>query len=714
MWHQMWVPERPVLAEAVAEFERAHPDIRVTVLYRETEELRSGFQNSAIAGGGPELVYGPADAVAPFAAMGIIAPLDDLLPASFVASHLPEALTYLTEEGPHGATHRRLFQVGDRVGNHLALVYNKKYVPEPPETTDDLIRRAAEVTQKAAGNDPPPTYGLVFNFTEPFFFVPFLAGFGGWVMDEQNRPTLNTEAAVRAFRFIVRLRDLGVIPKECDYNTSESLFKDGKAAMTINGDWAWGDYKKAGIAFGLARIPRVSETGLWPAPMVAPKGYSLNRNAQGRAREAALQLIQHLTSPEVEARFSKALGTLPGARAAHDLPAVRDNELVKASRHQMEVGRRMPVAPELRAVWDAMRPSYQAILGGSMTPQEAAETMQREARAKIAAMNQELEPQPYLENLKPYAFAGAAVLALLLLVVGVRIVRDGYARPFPYLLLLPAVLVLAATVLYPFAYNVALSLSNMSLRRFGTWEIVGFNHYAAVFADPKFYAVLWKTLAWTFSNVILHIAIGTALALCLNRAIPGRTIFRTLLIIPWAIPQVITALSWRGLFNQEFGAVNLVLEKFGIGGLPWLNTPLGAYASCLITNVWLGFPFMMIVVLGGLQAIPRTLYEAAEVDGANAVARFRAVTAPMLLPVLAPAAILGIVWTFNNLNVIWLVTNAGEPSDQTHILVSYVYKAAFNQYNYAYAAALSVVIFVILLILGLGSLRRVRAREVTP
>jgi arabinogalactan oligomer/maltooligosaccharide transport system permease protein len=177
---------------------------------------------------------------------------------------------------------------------------------------------------------------------------------------------------------------------------------------------------------------------------------------------------------------------------------------------------------------------------------------------------------------------------------------------------------------------------------------------------------------------------------------------------------VITALSWRGLFNQEYGAVNLVLNELGIVGVPWLNTPLGAYAACLITNVWLGFPFMMVVVLGGLQAIPRTLYEAAAVDGAGAVAQFRAVTMPMLRPVLAPAAILGIVWTFNNLNVIWLVTNGGEPSDQTHILVSYVYKAAFNQYNYAYAAALSVVIFAVLLVLGLASLRRLRAPETNP
>ena len=120
---------------------------------------------------------------------------------------------------------------------------------------------------------------------------------------------------------------------------------------------------------------------------------------------------------------------------------------------------------------------------------------------------------------------------------------------------------------------------------------------------------------------------------------------------------------------------------------------------------------MMVIALGGMQGIPRELYEAARVDGASRASQFFHITLPLLKPVLVPAVTLGAIWTFNNLNVVWLVSNGGEPSDKTHILVSYVYKAAFNQYNYAFAAALSVVIFVVLLILGLGSLRRLRARE---
>jgi arabinogalactan oligomer/maltooligosaccharide transport system permease protein len=166
------------------------------------------------------------------------------------------------------------------------------------------------------------------------------------------------------------------------------------------------------------------------------------------------------------------------------------------------------------------------------------------------------------------------------------------------------------------------------------------------------------------------------------------------------------------MFHQEYGPINLALEKFfHMAPIQWLSRPWEAFSACVLTNVWLGFPFMMVVALGGLQAIPRDLYEAAKVDGANAWQRFRVITLPLLMPVMFPAAVLGAVWTFNNLNVIWLVSNGGEPADQTHILVSYVYKAAFSQYRYGYGAALSLLIFLGLAAVTIYSVKRAKAHE---
>jgi arabinogalactan oligomer/maltooligosaccharide transport system permease protein len=255
----------------------------------------------------------------------------------------------------------------------------------------------------------------------------------------------------------------------------------------------------------------------------------------------------------------------------------------------------------------------------------------------------------------------------------------------------------------------------MNLRHLKDWDLVGVQQYVKVFTEPtepNFYAVFLKTVLWTVINVVFHVVIGVFLALLLNQNMKGRSVYRTLLILPWAIPQYIVALTWRGMFNYEYGAINLMLAKFlSMSPVEWLRSPTEAFIACIITNVWLGFPFMMVVALGALQSIPQELYEAAELDGATWFQKVRTITLPLIRPVMIPAITLGVVWTFNNLNIVWLVTNTGEPSDQTHILVSFVYKAAFNLYRYGYAAALSMVIFVILLTFSLTFMRKTKAAE---
>jgi len=299
-----------------------------------------------------------------------------------------------------------------------------------------------------------------------------------------------------------------------------------------------------------------------------------------------------------------------------------------------------------------------------------------------------------------------------------------------YLYLLPSFLVMAFVVIYPFGYNVVLSFSNMSLTHFKNWRLIGLEQYVKVFSEPVFYWVFAKNVLWTVVNVFFHVTIGVALALLLNRPLRGRSLFRTLLILPWAVPQYITALTWRGMFNYRYGAVNLWLIKlnpmleqvnhlfekalgftFALPPYEWLSSPIGAFIGCIIANVWLGFPFMMIITLGALQAIPKELYEAAEVDGAGALHRLRKITLPLITPVMIPAISLGVIWTFNQFNVIWLVSDGGKPADQTHILVSYVYRAVFNHYRYGYGAALSMVIFAVLLVFAVSFIRRTRATE---
>ena len=274
--------------------------------------------------------------------------------------------------------------------------------------------------------------------------------------------------------------------------------------------------------------------------------------------------------------------------------------------------------------------------------------------------------------------------------------------------LLPSAVVLLGVVAYPFFFNVYISLTNWNMYHFRNPELIGLTHYFRLFAEADFYRIFGKTLAWTAINLVFHFTLGLSAALLLNRNLPGRNIYRALLILPWAMPQYISALTWRGMFNVEYGAINLMLGKIGIDPVPWFTSEFWAFMAPVITNIWLGFPFVMVIALGGLQSIPKELYEAARIDGAGPVRQFRSITLPMLKPVLMPALVLGTIWTFNNLNVMWLVTDQGLPADKTHILVTYVYKAAFQYYRYGYAAAFSVFIFLVLVFIVKGYNRAAR------
>lgn len=709
IWHQMRVEERVVLEKQIKEFEKSNPGLKVIQLYKETEELRSGYIISSIGGQGPDLVYSPSDNVGPFEEMGIIKPLDEIFDEEYFSKFTDQAIVW--QNG-------KPWMIADKLGNHLTLVYNKDLVQTPPTTDKELIELGLKLTKDFNNDGRPDQYGIVWNYTEPFFFIPFYTGFGGWVIDSLKNPTLDNEAMIRSLNFMAELKHkYKIIPGESDYDIAETLFKEGRAGMIINGDWSWAGYGRAGINYGITPLPLITETGLYASPMVAAKGFCINRNVEGEKLTNVKKLLEFLLSPERQLETALEVKTFPTRNEIYDNELLLNDEILVNSKKQIELGTPMPIVTEMRVIWDAMRPYYQAVLGSRNQPSEkdfknAAAKMQSESVNRIAQLRDD-KTNPVFGLILQILFIVLILSALFLMRKSIfaffkNIEKDSFA----YILAFPAMLVMLAVIFYPFVYNIVLSFSNMNLRYLDDWSLIGFAQYVKVFSEPRFYEILFKTLVWTFTNIFFHVTIGVFLALLLNRKLPGRSVFRLLLILPWAIPQYITALTWRGMFNYEYGAINLILTKYlYISPIEWLKSPFEAFTAIIITNVWLGFPFMMVIALGALQSIPQELYEAADIDGAKWYHKLKNITIPLIKPVMIPAITLGTVWTFNQLNVVWLVSNAGEPSDKTHILVSYVYKAAFNMYDYAYAAAFSMVIFSILLIFSLIFIRRTKATE---
>ena len=381
IWHQMRPDEREVLRGQLERFMRdIAPDLIVQELYKETEELRSGFVIASIAGQGPDLVYGPSDAVGIYEATHTIRPLEDILPDSLVAGIDSSGLLIYRDH---------LYQIAEKVGNHLALVYNKKYVASPPTTDEDLISLSRRIQEEHGSTaNRPNVYGLTWNYTEPFFFIPFLTGNGGWVFDQDGvTPSLNTPSMVKALEQIRSFRDTyGIVPNESDYEISDALFKDGKAAMIINGDWSWASYVSKGIDIGVSPLPRIVRTGLWCAPMTSPKGYSVNANVPPAKIGMIVRLLSFLLAPEQQLETANALNTAPTSLILKQHPDIIANQILMNSLLQIERGRAMPVVPEMRAIWDAMRPSYQAVMGGNISPEQAAQDMQVLAERKIRDM----------------------------------------------------------------------------------------------------------------------------------------------------------------------------------------------------------------------------------------------------------------------------------------------------------------------------------------
>lgn len=300
-----------------------------------------------------------------------------------------------------------------------------------------------------------------------------------------------------------------------------------------------------------------------------------------------------------------------------------------------------------------------------------------------------------------------------------------------YYYILPSAIVMALITAFPIFYQIWMAFTNFNITnlRNAHPDFVGLENFIKIFTNkvPLENFNFWRTFAfdifWTFANVFLHVTIGISLAVALNTPrLAFKKIYRTLLVIPWAVPSYISALIWRNMFDADFGAVNQILSKILNMSvkIPWLTDPNApikilpflsyAFYADLITNVWLGFPFMMVVATGALQSIPNEIFEAAEIDGVNERGKFFNITLPLIRSAMLPAIMLGIVWTFNQFNVIYLVSGGG-PLGTTEILVTQAYKIVNPGGLYGVASAFGLIVFFILLGITLITNRITRATE---
>ena len=292
-------------------------------------------------------------------------------------------------------------------------------------------------------------------------------------------------------------------------------------------------------------------------------------------------------------------------------------------------------------------------------------------------------------------------------------VRGGYHEGrFALLLLLPAAVVVFGVVLWPVVRTLVVSLYDVDSAMPGNYPFVGIDNYVQVFQDDRFYSVLGHTMYFTLVSTFLELSLGIAVALLLNAPLRARWLWRSIVVLPWALPTIVNGALWRWIYNGQYGALNGLLDTLGISQTPtqWLGEPFLALNMVIIADVWKNTSIVVFFILAGLQTIPSDLYEAARVDGAGPWRAFWRLTIPMLAPSIAVVLILRTIEAFKVFDIIYVMTGGG-PASGTQTIAFYTYLQAFSNQLFGYGAALAYLIVLAVFALAMVYLRILRQNQ---
>lgn len=680
LWHSYRGGEELALRKAIESFE-ALQGVKITVLAVPNDAYAAKLEAAIPRGNGPDVFIDAHERLGSFIKNKLVAPVGDALPDADVAAFDAPAVQAVTIDGVRFAV--------PLASKCLALYVGGAYAGRQFDKLEDIAALRKEL--------PATSFPLAYEAQSAFFHAPFAAAFGANLLGPDGNFGFVGPGAEQSAELVRDLTRARVIPEEPSGALVKQLFLAGRAATVISGPWLAAELDQ-NTRYTVQPLPIVGASGKPMRPLLTVEGAMLTPD--GATRDVARALAKHLASPgaaKVRAITGKQVVT---TRATWTDAEVAKDPVLEAFHRAAEQAIPMPSSTRMRAVWNPAEQGLRKVLRGDATAAVAL----AEANARFIDV---LRPPPAPPGKTPLMLLlGLFLLALAALGAKYskgRNLRAEFRASLPsYAYVMHTALVVLALVVVPLVAGTATSFFA------GTRDeprYVGFYNYIQILTarggdllgHGSFYLTLLVTLLWTVANVTLHAVLGMVLGTLLARPwLRLKAVYRVLLVLPWAVPSYVTALAWKGMFHRQFGAINAILGLFGVQPVSWFSKFSTAFSANLATNVWLGFPFMMVVTLGALTSIPKDVLEAAEIDGATRWQRFRYVTLPLLWPQLLPSIVLGAVWTFNMFNVVFLVSG-GEPDGATDILVSEAYRWAFTRdAQYGYAAAYAVLIFFLL------------------
>lgn len=692
LWHAYRGDEEKALAEIIAAWRGGEgKGAEVEALAVPFDAYATKLRSAIPVGEGPDLYIDVHERLGDYKARGIVAPVGDALDNE--AGFLAPALDAVRLGGQTLA-----LPLSQKC---IALYVNTDLVKEVPADIEGIAELSASL--------PKGSFTLAYEAQNAYFHAALLGSFGSSLLTEKDDFGFVGPAGERSIDLVRTFIEKGAVPEDADGALVTDLFKSGRAMFVISGPWLANDLgDSAKIHYRVEPLPRVRATGQPMRPMLTVESVMLS--PRGAARAEARSLTRFIAGPEGTRIRTKRV-RLPLVRTDVDVAALglpeRDMLFLRAFTEQAKVAIPIPSSTAMGAAWD---PANKALKKALRRPDLTSDVILLEAKRRFDDVRRPLPDRasPVVALLMVGLF-GAALAYRWLRAAQLGAIGPAIKRSLPaYRYVAHAVIAVGVLVVLPLVVGAATSLFVGSRDDF---RYVGFANFLSILtarggpllASGSFYVVLAVTLLWTAANLLIHLGLGVSLALLLSRpSLRFKAAYRVLLIIPWAVPSYVTALAWKGMFHRQFGAVtgliHLINRVFGadLEPIAWFSRFSTAFAANLATNGWLGFPFMMVVTLGALTAVPEDVLEAAKVDGASRLERLRLVTLPMIAPTLAPAVTLGAIWTFNMFNVIYLVSG-GDPDGATEILISEAYRWAFTREGqYGYAAAYSVLIFLLL------------------
>jgi len=680
VWHAYRGDEERALRDVAARYE-AERGVKVTLLSVPFDAYLSKLQAAVPRGNGPDVFIDAHGRLGTFTKEGLVAEAGAALPESEAALYDETSVRALTQDGKRWGV--------PLATKCLALFVNTRLVSGELRSLEDVTALRASLPEGAVP--------LAYEAHTTYYHVPFLHAYGAELLGSDGNFAMVGKGAEDSVALVRDLTRTHAIPDEPSGALVKQLFVSGKAAVVISGPWLLSELKDE-VPFKVQPLPTVAATGKKLRPYLTVEAAFLTPD--GGKRPDAVGFARYLAEPAA-ARSRALVGKqVVATKSAWSDPDVARSATLAAFHDAAADAVPTPTSTRLQATWVPADQAIKKVLRGEAEPKVALD----EAKARFDDIMRPPKPSP--SPAPAMMLAGGALLALAFFAVR-RARQPGFrvelSRSMPaYRYVLHAVVAVSVLVVFPLLAGAATSLFAGSRDEA---RYVGFDNYwqiltargGPLLAHGSFWLTLLVTILWTVLNVAAHVGIGLALGLALSRPwLKLKAVWRVLLILPWAVPSYVTAVAWKGMFHRQFGAMNAILSAVGAPPVSWFSHFSTAFTANLLTNVWLGFPFMMVVTLGALTAIPKDVLEAAEVDGATRWQRFRHVTAPLLLPQLLPSIMLGSVWTFNMFNVVFLVSG-GEPDGTTDILVSEAYRWAFTRdAQYGYAAAYAVLIFLLL------------------